>query len=306
MKTSSTLKQRGGIGSPARRESLGDSGLNHSVKASGGAFTLIELLVVIAIIAILAAIMLPVLDKAKQRALTAQCLSNMRQLQACYVLYNGDNSGFLAINLSTGGEETAASQNCWIAGDAQTDTSTTNIQQGKLYDYNKQVAIYACPANTKKIPGNAGFGKKILVPQTRTCAIDYSLGGGDPPGSPLSRNNILFGSYDKENKVRHPAAKIVFVDEGENSVGDGCFGLFPVGSYPLINVWWNVPGSRHDRGCTFSFFDGHVDYYKWHGTDVIQDDINPNTSGGNPADPVGTSDDLPRVVAGGSEYYPLQ
>jgi prepilin-type N-terminal cleavage/methylation domain-containing protein/prepilin-type processing-associated H-X9-DG protein len=302
---SPTLNQHGGIGNLARRVRLDWSGLAHGVRERRRAFTLIELLVVIAIIAILAAMLLPVLARAKQRALMAQCLNNMKQLQTCYILYLGDNGGFLPINLSNGGTDTAASQNCWIAGDALTDTSTTNIQQGKLYDYNKQVAIYACPANTKMISGSAGFGKTIVVPQTRTCSIDYSLGGGAPPGAPLVRE-ITFGSYDKESKVRHPATKIVFVDEGENSVGDGCFGLYPNGSYPVINDWWNVPGSRHNKGCTFSFFDGHVEYYKWHGTAVVQDDINPNGSGGNPGDPVGTSDDLPRVVAGGSELYPLQ
>ncbi len=274
-------------------------------KTSRGAFTLIELLVVIAIIAILAAILLPVLEKAKQRALTANCLSNMKQMQACYVLYVGDNNDYLVWNLTTGGQDTTIANQSWIAGDAQTDTSTTNIQQGKLFDYNKQVKIYACPANTRTISQSAGFGKTITVPQTRTCSIEYSMGGfTSNPGDELSRN-VGFGSYAKGNKVRDPAEKIVFVDENENSVGDGCFGLYPSGSD--VNMWWNMAGSRHDKGCTFSFYDGHVEYYKWHGVAVTTyPQTSPVTSDWPGDSPWGASDDLPRIEAGGSQFYPYK
>jgi prepilin-type processing-associated H-X9-DG protein len=82
--------------------------------------------------------------------------------------------------------------------------------------------------------------------------------------------------------------KVVFVDENEYSVGDGCFGIYPASSGK--NAWWNLPGSRHTKGCTFSFADGHAELWKWHGTAVLT-----YVSAGQPADPVGTSDDLPRV-----------
>ena len=86
---------------------------------------------------------------------------------------------------------------------------------------------------------------------------------------------------------------IVFVDENEYSVDDGDFAMYPTGSGN--NQWWNLPGNRHNRGTTWSFADGHAEYWKWHGASVLtfvkyyQD-----------ADPVsgpGSSDDLARVQA---------
>jgi prepilin-type N-terminal cleavage/methylation domain-containing protein/prepilin-type processing-associated H-X9-DG protein len=294
----------------ARRKAPAVGGLTPGVKAREGAFTLIELLVVIAIIAILAAMLLPVLSRAKGRALTANCLSNMKQLQACYMLYVGDNADLLVWNKNSGGTQTTVADQSWIAGDAQTDYSPVNIQQGKLYDYNKQANIYACPANAKKIQitgiPTPPYKPNQIVPQTRTCSIEGSMGSfTTAPGDNLNRNGVYFGSYTRGTQVRGPAQKIVFVDENENSVGDGCFGLYPSGSQE--NLWWNMTGSRHNKGSIFSFYDGHVEYYKWHGTAVLTYPATTPVTSDWPGDGPswGASDDLPRVEAGGSLLYPL-
>jgi prepilin-type N-terminal cleavage/methylation domain-containing protein/prepilin-type processing-associated H-X9-DG protein len=259
------------------------------LKARDRGFTLIELLVVIAIIAILAAILLPVLSKAKARALTAGCLNNMKQLQVCYLMYVQANNDFLAPN---NGQANVGATNSWAGtSDAQTDTTTANIQAGLLWQYNQSYGIYVCPANTRTISESAGFGKIVQAPQTRTCAIDYSL------------NIQSTAQYDitprwKMSQLTGKGSpgivqKIVFVDDNEFGVSGGAFGIYGLNDPSYQGKWWNIPGNRHNKGCTFSFMDGHVEYWQWRGNPIY-----PNYT----ADTASALYDLPRIEACEFQY----
>ena len=287
---------------------------------------------VIAIIAILAAILLPVLNSAEARAQTVQCLNNMKQLQMCYRMYVDDNNDYLPPNESpTYNISPPGITNSWIGGDAQTSVMPNDIEVGKLFQYNQSIKIYACPANpaTAKIgpvtPTEAAIAQQSgftwikaggYVPQVRTCSIDFALGGYNAAsglsGAPCTYDGVTTlakFSQIQLNCSGGVAGKFVFCDEAEISVGDGCLATYPANLGD--DAYWNLPGSRHDgrRSCTWSFADGHCELWRWHGAAIINDNSYPFggtfalqhiLDGKWPADPLTgphSSDDLPRVEA---------
>src|SRR5437867_12628755 len=111
-------------------------------------FTLIELLVVIAIIAILAAMLLPALSKAKLKAQGIQCTSNHRQLGLCWRLYAEDNHDRLCYASDSGGQYPTADPYSWCnthldyTPNSYNWDPTVDIMQRPLWQYAKSVGIY--------------------------------------------------------------------------------------------------------------------------------------------------------------------
>ena len=230
-------------------------------------FTLVELLVVIAIVGILANLLLPGVGRAKQRARSIECQSNLRQLQLAWGMYAGDHHGLIVPN-----EEGRpfgfweGVRQSWVLGNAQQDNDSNNIERGSLFPYLDSAGVYHCPTDHSKVK---------LQPE-RTRFRSYSLNGelnywiiaDQMYGLPIIQ------SFHKEGDLKRPAATYGFLDVNAETIDSGSFGLPGPAARTeeelkrnLIqldrNRWLHLPGERHMGGANLSFLDGHVEFHKW-------------------------------------------
>lgn len=226
-------------------------------------FTLVELLVVIAIIALLAALLLPALARSKAQAESVACLNHLKQLQVCVQMYAGENADCFPPNnyvMEISSSAVISDDATWCAGNTRTNTTTKDIENGVLFEFNRSVKIYHCPSDRSTV--ETATGEKTDQLRTRSYNMSQSV-NGYPEFNPLVLSYTP--SFKKMSSVTKPspAGLMVFLDVHEDEIVDSLFGI-PVAAYPWMqNYWWDIPANRHRQGANFSFSDGHVEHWKW-------------------------------------------
>ena len=228
------------------------------------AFTLIELLVVIAVIAILMAILMPALHRAREGGKRMVCLSNLNQLTLAWNMYADENedklvngaTGFSDRNMSWGDHRNELS---WIDtfDNSNWDVQIDGIRRGALWPYIKNEDMYRCPT------GRRG--------QALTYSIMFSMNAVNHPWV-----QGVKGAHVKKRTEIIPnlAQRLVFIDEG--FMTSDAYAV-----YYHQETWFDDAPVRHGDGATLSFADGHVEHWRWKGTDTIKrarDEENRHTS----------------------------
>jgi prepilin-type N-terminal cleavage/methylation domain-containing protein len=275
-------------------------------------FTLIELLVVIAIIGILAALLLPVLSKAKSRALGAQCLNNMKQLQLAAIMYGNDNHDYLPANVTVrnGGDNLSGNPTAnppvapgpnWVDGTysseppwnghivedpvgCATNTFYLGVRGhsggnppvtllGSMGSYVGAEGVYRCPADHYVDP-------KWQMPRVRSCSANCFVGGAGPVQNGINgqQNGVSYKVFTKFSDFAGSALSVsdcfVYLDENPLSLNDGWFLYY--GNGTTIN---DKPAINHGPTSSFSFADGHAAFNRWHDV-FLNPALTPGSSGG--------------------------
>lgn len=232
-----------------------DQAVDQPGKQNAG-FTLIELLVVIAIIAILVALLLPSVSRARQSALSISCLSNLRQMQLGYLSYTQDHNDQLMPNsyvyAITQPDHPLEDELSWCPGNVRFDTTTSNIAAGLLFPYLRTAAVYRCPGDRSTLMTTNNPPR--LIPRTRSYNLSLWLNCSVLPEGSLTLNDAARRSLSEVFGL---------IDTHQDCISDPTFGIYESTDPLWSDEWIDTPADRHAQGANVTFLDGHVEHFRW-------------------------------------------
>ena len=235
-------------------------------------FTLIELLVVIAIIAILAALLLPALARAKQKTLFTRCMNNNRQMMIGWIMYSGDFNDLLLASLDPAGNAQVPyfnSRVVWVKGNFDTPDQgiwdpTWYIDPSPLMPYiAKNRDVWKCPADPVRVPGLGGKPVQRVRNNSMSQTFDY---GNWLKGIPSGGQYLVYG---KSSEIRRPSDTWVLGEEHPDSINDAAMAVQMAGNPgdPAPQII-DFPASWHAGAGVFALADGHSLSRKWLGSAI--------------------------------------
>jgi len=232
------------------------------------AFTLIELLVVIAIIAILAAMLLPALGRAKIQAEKTRCMNNLKEIQLGWLMYTGENgekivpvSNYVPNLPSDPLIQPGAVEAQLFPGSVSAATGTNELfgQRSLLYPALKSIKPFKCPADPKK-----GLDNK--TPTIRSYSVNAWM---NPTASTLGSGYLhptaSYLVFKKQTDIRKPSDLYILLEESPGTINDDWFVEDP----DAPTEWTDMPASYHSKSCMILFSDGHAQNRKWTDKKVI-------------------------------------
>ena len=197
-------------------------------------------------------------------------------------MYSGDNQDRIVNNHSAGNSQ--CGPNAWVntgglglnswSGNARQDQNDLAIRNGVLYPFNSSSKIYHCNSDNSYTISGGAF---TTVLRSRSYSISSAMNWTNYSGSGPD-NDPVGGSFVKLSSINNPGPSLasVFLEEAANSIDNNVIGIYSASIAATAQVFWNLPSSLHNGGGNITFADGHAEYHKWKGPNIIKDNAVPD------------------------------